>query len=236
MRYTVSILLAVALMTAVVGGCGKRTLTSRIENGIAARLPEVIGPASSYRVEVAGHTGRMIKGKMAQIRIFGEGVEITDELTVDELRVTMDDVVFDKKSETIKSCAATNFQATVKETTFNTYLRAARPDLNELRINLKKDRMSVHLRPAVLKISLGVDVEGVLRVAQPAKVYFEVDRLALAGLKMPSLVADYVEEKINPVHDLSTTGLKVRLSSVSVTPGSVTLHGAADLVSVVSPP
>lgn len=210
-------------------GCGKSTLTSRIEGGIEARLPEIIGPARSYKVEVSGNTSRMVKGRVAQVRIHGEGVGITDDLTVDELHVTLDDVTFDRRAQSIKSCAATNFKALVYEPTLNDYLRNERPDLDDLRVRLRQNRMLVHVRPTVLRISFGVDLEGDLRIVDSDKVHFKVDRLALAGLKMPGLIAGYVEERINPVQDLSVAGFDAKIKRVRIIPGTLLMEGTADL-------
>ena len=227
------LLLAMAA-AATISGCGKQMITSKIEKGIAQRLPEIIGPAKSYRVEVSGHTTSMIKGEMREIRIYGEDVAITPVLTVDKLFAKLENVDFDKRSQIIKSCSGSTFEATVSEAKLNSYLHTVRPDIEDLRVNLRKDKMLVHLRPKVLGLSFGTDVEGGLSVVEPAKVYYKVDRLALAGLKMPGILADYVEEKMNPIQDLSATNLKVRLSSADLQPGVLELKGSADLGSGLS--
>ncbi len=233
MRYTKVIFLGIIAACILIAGCGKRMLTTRIEDGIAARLPQIVGPARSYKVEVSGHTKDMIKGDMTQIRIFGEGVNLLPELVVDELQVTLNDVDFDTKTQTIKSCGATKFIAVLREPTFNAYLKSAKPDLPELGVKLLQDKVAVHIRPTVLKMSVGVDLEGYLRVVRPAKIYFEVDRLKLAGLKMPGMVADYLEEKINPIQDFSSTGLSVNLTSVNIAPGLLKMQGSADLMDAI---
>lgn len=219
----------ILIVAVLVSGCAKGIVTSQIESSIAERLPEIIGPARSYRVEVSGHTTQMIKGKMSQVRILGEVVSIAPNLAVDELEVTLDDIVFDRHTQAIKSCKATLFTAKVAERTLNAYLSAERPDLNELRVRLRRGRMLVHVRPAFLKLSVGVDLEGTLKVVAPAKVFFEVDRLKLAGLKMPGLTAEYIEEKINPVQDFSSSGLGIRLTSIEISPGALVMKGSAEL-------
>jgi len=226
---------ALVLLAAVaLGGCGKGVITSQIEQGIEARLPAIIGPAKSYDVHVSGRTFEMIKGRMATVSIHGEEVRVTPNLALDDLRVTLSDVVFDKRSQKIASCQDACFRATIREATLNQHLRATKPKLRDLRVRLQKDRMLVHLRPSLASISLGVDVEGTLRIGEPAKIYFEVDRLALAGIKMPALIADYVEEKINPLSDLSQSGLTLHLSSVTLMPGALEMTGSLDLASALS--
>lgn len=228
-RTTALCYMLLVVFAILLNGCGKQLVTSKIEKSIAARLPEVIGPADNYKVEVSGHTKDMLQGEIREIRIYGKNVEVAPILKADELFVVLSDVQADTNTQTIKHVGSANFEAVVREPALNSYLRVAHPDLNELKVTLKKGRMLVHVRPSVIGISFGVNLEGDLFVVKPSTVNYKVDRLALAGLKMPGMVADYIEGKINPVQDLSDNALKINLDSALIEQGAIRMKGTADV-------
>lgn len=224
-----AVIIAVAAVSAILGGCTNEYVTERVEKGIAKKLPELIGPAESYKVDVDGSTARMMKGKINRIEITAYKVKPANKYYLDELNIVLTGVRADPDKQTLESVEKTVFTATITEPSLNKYLRETRPDLKDLKIDLRSSQMLVHTRPAAYKLSASVDLLGKLQIASSRLLNFKVNRLTVAGLKTPQFAANYVEDKINPVLDVVSFGFPAKLQSVNVTPEKVTLNGTADL-------
>jgi hypothetical protein len=158
-----------------VAGCVGDIIDSKVEKKIAESLPDLVGPAKSYDVEVHGSKGKMIKGQIEELIVHGEEVWLTPDLCIDALNVRMKDVVADRKKSELKSVGETTFEATLSEKSLNGYIDKIRTDSPKIKIKLLKGKMMVHGRPKAWIVSANVDVTGSLE-PKGDKLYLKVDR------------------------------------------------------------
>jgi hypothetical protein len=201
-------------------------VSNAIENGIEARLPTLIGPAGSYKVEVRGSSSRMMRGKIGEVVVHGKDVRVMPQLLLDDLDIVMKDLVADPDTSEIKSVGSVLFQATASEAAVNDYLKHTRPE--GMTVQLLDGDMVVRARPTLLRISASVKLVGRL-VASGEKLNLKVERLEVAGINTPSIAVGMVEDRINPVMDLRDTGFSPELTSATIVPGAIRITGAADL-------
>ena len=209
-------------------GCAGRLVTSAVQNAIERRLPELIGPAQSYSVAVHGSTRGIMRGRISEVSAQGKGVWAQPDLCLDVLDIRMKDVVADPETESVKSVGEVVFSAAISQESLNRYLARTRPDVWS--VELVEGEMVVQGRPKVWRLSADVRLNGHL-VPKGDKLYFQVDRLQVAGLTTPSIAAGIVEDRINPVLDLGGTKFSPELKSATIAPGVVRVTGTAHLKS-----
>ncbi len=215
-----------AVVAVIATGCGGRIVSGPIEKGIREKLPELIGPAKSYQVNVDGSASKMMHGKIKKIDIRGVDVKVSPGLVVSDLHVVLSDVVADTKSGDLKSVGATVFDATVTEDSLNRFLAETRED--KMRAQMLDGRMVVVAEPSVLGLAVSVRVTGRL-VPNGSVLNYKVDQLKVVGIKTPSLAVRMVEDEVNPVIDLATPQFAPLIETVEIKPGVVRIVGTAAL-------
>jgi hypothetical protein len=207
-------------------GCAGGLVSGTVENRIEERLPEIIGPARSYDVAVDGPTRQIMQGKIRKLVIDGKDVWVLPELYMDRLTIRMQDVVADRETSTIKSVGDVGFEAVISEKSLNEYLARTRSD--SMKVELLDDRMVVLARPTVLRVPVNVRLTGHL-VTSGLHLVFRIDQLQVIGVSAPSVAADMVEDRINPVLDLGQLDFVPRVKSLAMEPGAIKIAGSAVL-------
>lgn len=210
----------------VLTGCAGDIIDSKVEKQIANSLPDLVGPAKSYDVEVHGSHRKMIKGQIEELIVHGEEVWLMPDLCIDQLMVRMTDVVADRKESALKSVGETSFEATISEKSLNEYIDKIRTDNPD--VKLIDGKIKVHGRPKAWIVSASVDLTGSLE-PKGDKLYLRIDHFDVAGIRAPSIGAKMLEDWINPVIDLGITGFSPELKSVDISPGAVRITGVAHL-------
>ena len=223
--------LAIGLIILGVTGCVDQIVSDRVENRIKERLPELIGPAESYHVEVHGSLNQMIRGWIREVEIRGKGVKVMPNLCMDTLDINLSDVAADPDTLEIKTIGEIGFEALISEQRINDYLAYTRKD--GLKVKLLDGKMITKSRPKVLGVSANIQVIGYL-VPDGRKLNFRIQRFEVAGIRTPKVAVHTLENRINPVLDMKTTQFSTELKTAAITPDGIRLTGDAKLVGVGS--
>jgi hypothetical protein len=218
------------VLLVALAGCGDRLVARKIEAGVKAKLPEIIGPADSYEVSVSGRAARMISGKVSEINIIGNGVRLKGETYVDELVVQMRDVVFDTDKNSLREVGGTTFQASLSEKSLNRLACARQPELDGLKITLGNGMATVQARPGLLGLSANVTLTGRMELGPKNSINFVSERMSVAGIQTPGMVRDFIMRRVNPVMVLPTSGFPATLTRLTVMSKQIKVDGTADLV------
>src|SRR5688500_6796251 len=126
------ILLAVTvpLLTA---GC-TRPVNRAAERKIRDALPKFIGPARVWRAHVENSPERTARGRLSQVTIDGEDVDLRKTIRLNRLHIEMREAVVNVNRARLKSVGQTTFQAIVSERDLNDYLRSASSPDDSVRI------------------------------------------------------------------------------------------------------
>ncbi|MGC4044579.1 MAG: DUF2993 domain-containing protein [Armatimonas sp.] len=222
MRYAALLLLALALV-----GCA-RPGEQQAEKAILKLLPEYLGPAKSYRTQVKGKSlGAVMRGRLREVHIVGEQVQLTDELTVRELTIDAEEVAADMKTRSLKGEGKATFIARIDERPLDSMAHKRRPKLADLRLTLRGRYVQVTVRPEVFGYpTLPITVDGTLAVRGGGKsLDFEPDRGRLTIIPIPEPVLDFVAERLNPVVDLSALTVPIRIEKAETVGGQLVLSG-----------
>lgn len=217
-----TLLLALAL-----AGCA-RPGEREAEKAILRLLPEYLGPAKKYSVQVKGKSlGAISRGHLREVRIAGTDVRLTDELTVRELTVDAEEVAVDLKSRSLQGVSQALFSARIDEAPLDAMARKRRPKLLDLKLRLTGKWVEATVRPEVFGYpTIPITVRGTLAVRRGGRALdFSPDRGRLSIVPIPEALLDFVAERLNPVVDLSGLTVPIQVERAEVSGGALTLSG-----------
>lgn len=200
----------------------------KIGQSVAAKMPELVGPAQSYSANVTGGLIGIILGRIERIDITGRKVKMSNGIIVDRLDIGLSGVRF-KPDQTVTRVESASFSALVTEDDLNNWLATSRPDLHDGHITIENGRLIVRAKPKVLLLRTPVKVEGTLRILDGSKLYMVLKKVSTRGVRVPGFVRGRIEHDINPILDAEQLGIGARLKSVQVSNGTIIVTGTADV-------
>ena len=216
---TLPLLLALALV-----GCD---VSGRVEAEIEAALPAALGPADAYDATVEGL--RLGDGTVEAVTVVGTRVAREDAPVVDRLDVALRGVAFDRSSKRLTRVDAARATARLLPADLAAYLVAQR-GVARAEVALEApDRAVVRFEGEVegVRIPLGASVAGRLR-AVDGRVRLDVERVSAAGIGLGGALAERLDQRINPVVDLTDEDLALEVTAVRVEGGALVLDATGD--------
>ncbi len=226
MRRSTALALPLCLLGA---GCGVgQSPQTIVAHKIADALPQAIGPASHYDVQVSGDALGLARGRARGVLIRGQDVRLTPAVTLDALTLNTRDIVFDAKSRQVQSIGSALFAASMGQAHLTEYLLQVRPDLS---VTLGASDLQATLPVAVGPVHTTVSVRGTLVPAAPgaSALDFVADRARVGLLPVPAFAVNAALAAVNPVLDLSRAKVPIGVQSADVESGQLTIRGTAQL-------
>ena len=206
----------------------------RIEETIAHNLHQTIGPARSYDVTITGSLIEIARGNLSAATIRGKHVETDKGIRLDRLLIRLRGVRFELGSPSMLDAEETTFETSVTEAELSSYLSRTRADIPDLRIALLDGKFRLSASSISVGRSTPVNAEGTLAVADGTRLICNLVSVTCNGKTAPTFFRNVLENRLNPVLDLTKWRFSATLKSAVVRRGSVTLTGSADLTSRVS--
>ena len=220
-------LLPLLLVLAVGGGC--HPAEGLVERAIVRELPERIGPAEDYRVEV---TGLMVReGTAKRIAILGRRVRPDGAPVLDRLDLDLHGVRYDRDAGRLDAVARATATAHLLPADLADFLMTHR-NVREATVLLQAPQgATLRLRPEIAGLAVPenvrVEITGRLQVAS-GTVRFEVESVRAAGLNLGRAAARRLGTAINPIVDLTDTDAGLRITDLTVRDGALTVQALAD--------
>lgn len=205
----------------------------KIGQSVAAKMPQLLGPADSYTADVTGGFFGIIRGKIDRLNVHGRGVRLSNGMRVDRLNVVLTGVHF-KSDQTVTDVEKTSFDASVTEQNLNDFLRTSRPDVPNAKVVIGPDKLSLSASPRVLGIRTPVSMEGKLQIADSTKLNMILNRIRARGIALPGFLRGRIMHDINPVMDATKMGMPAKLKTVALGKGQITVTGAADITKALA--
>ena len=217
------------LLACLLAGCG-RSVERVAERRVNALLPVFLGPAEKYSTRVRGKTGALTRGRLRSVHIVGTGVELSPELTLDTLTLDLTGVDVDTKAGNLRSVESVAFGATLGEVGLNRYLRARRPDVPGLRVDIRGSEVIVHAQPEVLELAaVPIRVRGTVTPRGGGSTMdFTPGGANVSVVPIPTPVLGYLARRVNPIVDLSALRIPVRIERSDIRQGVLHLSGTVD--------
>lgn len=205
-------------------------VTNQVERTLERELPQAIGPADRYDVEIEGLRART--GEARRVTIVGERVRPKEAPVLERIEMELQGIRYDEDAKRLERVESARATARVLPGDLAAFLEAHR-SVQDVSVALQgPDAATLRVRPELggLQLPAGVDVEVTGRlVARDGHVHFDVARVRAAGLNLGGAVARRLSEAINPVVDLSGTPARLQVTRVRVEDGAVHLDATGDL-------
>jgi hypothetical protein len=157
------LLAALAAVALLAGGCG-RPAQRIAKSGSTHCCPRILWPADHYSTRVRDSTSGLLRGRLRSIHVDGVNVRMSDDLTVDRLALDVRDASVNTRTQRLNRIGSVTFAATIGEANLNRYVRALRPDIENLSVRLRAGEAILQAKPDVADLfGLPVSLRGTLR-------------------------------------------------------------------------
>lgn len=225
---------AALLSLLALAGCNP--VDGLVERGLEARLPEVIGPADHYAVDVVGLD--LGSGEAERVTVVGERVRPADAPVLDRLDLVLSGVRYDQEAERLDRVDDARGTVRVRAADLTAFLDAHRHVRGASLTLRPPDGATLRFRPEAggyaLPEGVAVELAGRL-VAEGGHVRFDVEAVRAAGLNLGRTVAARLDREINPVVDLTGGRMRLSVTGLAVETDAVVLTAMGDLAGVTLP-
>ena len=202
-------------------------VTQRVETLIRDRLPQIIGPALRYEVEVQGVSadGTLLE----RVRIVGLRVARGDAPVFDRLEGDFAAVRVDRAEKRVVSIGAAGVTADLLAGDLAAYLMA-RGWIDDAKVGFRPPFEVVangrlRLPGMVSGPTAPAEFRGRL-LAQEAQLHLSIDSLRLGTVAVPSVVRSVLETAINPLFTTGSFAVPSRIDSVAVEGAALRIRGS----------
>ena len=203
-------------------GCSPANLVAQ---GIERELPKYVGPAEHYDVQI---TGLDLSNNSAEsVLAIGERVRPEGAPVIDQLRLRLEGVQYDKAAEKLSQVGSARLNAIIKTADLVTFLEAYR-NVRSAEVVLRSPNSgTLSIRPQLgnfaLPAGITVEVTGQL-IGQGTQLTFEVNKVTAAGIDVSSMAASRLSDLINPLADLQGLPIEVNITDVRVAGDTIGLE------------
>lgn len=218
---------AVALLLPL--GCSTHLLRGQIEKRIATRLRSLIGPANHYSVRIYDtRDAELVVGSIRRLTVEGSNVLVGGVIRLDRLRLEASGIRFRGGPDDLARVKESFLAVEISQAALNDYLEKERPE-DEAHATLHDGAVKLSGVLRLLGARVPVEATGIVEVVDERQVVFRARSVHAPELRLPEAGAALVERQVNPLVDVALLDWPVRLSSIRVEEGKVTLEGALDL-------
>lgn len=225
-RGPVALTAAVAL-AAVVSGCSTTVVRRSVEKRVERRLATILGPAERYEVRILDtRDAELVRGRARRVEVSGRRIYARSQFLIDALTLSLDDLRYEGGDPDLISVRRSDLQVEFTDEALNNYLRGfhARYDPT---VRFSKDQVSVEVTYPFLGAPTEIHATGRLVIREGRQLLFDAEKADVSFINQPGFGERFVEDRVNPLFDLSRIDFPARLESVQLLPGRLRAYGTA---------
>jgi hypothetical protein len=218
--------LALGLLAA---GCSTTIVRHKVEKKAEQKLQTALGPADSYKVRITGtRDSELVRGRARQVEVDGTKIRARGQMLIDSMRLTAEDLRYTGEEPYYVTVARTDLELEFTDTALNEYLAKYEKKYDPV-LHFHPDRVDVKMLYPFLGKPTPISGSGRLVVEEATRLVFKADKVDLSFLNKPGFGEKFVEDRINPLLDMSEIQFPARLESVTVMEGRIRAHGSASI-------
>jgi hypothetical protein len=235
LKHTIKVCFLTVVLPLLFAGCS-RTINRTAERKVRDALPSYIGPAKVWRAHVDNPVERTLKGKLRNVTIDGEEVQLAEQIACETLHIELQDVVVDTKRQRLQSIGQATFLAVINEADLNDYLQRNPPPEEEpvriKRVHLRKGAIQSEATRWLLGRAWPYTITAQPRLESATRLKFDPDRMTVLGhrVMLPASALRWLARRLDQGFDFSSLPFPVQISQFSVESGKIRLEGTADLL------
>lgn len=214
-----------------IGGCGRGPVQNTAAHKIADALPQILGPAAHYDVQVDGDSLALSRGRARHVHIDGVDVQLTPSAIVDTLHLDAQDLSFDTAARQLQHVGRVDFTGTMSQAHLNQYLAQTKTGIPGLVVTLRQSDVEARVPVTLLGLHTTAALSGTLQPsAESADKLDFITRGAQVGVvPLPAGLVRLAIDEINPLIDLSGVRVPISLTQVDVVNEQIVVRGTAQL-------
>ena len=236
-RFHVAWALPAILALLALAGC-TRPINRAAERHIRDLLPQALGPAKSYQVHVSGSPFRTASGRLHDVTIDGQDVQLGKGMLLDELDLHLQGVDVDTLHKRLKGIRSASFAATVGATALDEYFAGESPqgaDLQNVAVHFAPgDHVVISGDRMVLGLGVPFTVSGPVRTEGGRRLELDATALRVAGIPLGGVILNFVKDHFDSAVDLSQLPFGVEITGVTTSAGKLTLSGTANTAAILA--
>lgn len=227
-KILISIAIAVAAIYVLSGLIFANSLHI-LERELEKRLPELVGPAAKYQVKIKDtDIVDVVSGQINELYLFAEKVTPRECPQLESVKVHLHNVLFDM--DKIEKIENANFIIVVDEDSINKYIPLKLQEYPDTKVELKDGLAVLNTSKKFFNFNLPVKISGILEVKNYKQVNFKCSSLAVSGIPIPDFALKYIEEKINPLVDLTQIKIVTDITDIKILAKKIQVEGRAEVL------
>lgn len=199
-----------------------------LERELEKRLPALVGPAKKYTVKIKD-TGIMdlLSGTIKDLYMSAEQVLPKDCPQIESVKIHLSGIEFDL--DKIEKITGANFIIILSQDSINNYLPEKVKEYPDLRVELKDNNITVSTSKKIYGFALPIKVAGILEAENQKRVNFRCNSLSVSGIPLPEFVRKNLEEKVNPLVDLTEMKIITNILGIKIMDNRLQVEGSASV-------
>lgn len=227
-------------------GC-TRAVNRAAERRIRDALPDLLGPAKQYRVHIDNAPERTVRGRLANVTVDGDTVQLGNLLLVERIHLDLKGVEVDTDKSQVTAVREAAFVVTVSEASLDEFLTGEGPQgerLRKMHVRLGDNQVTISGEREVIntklpflgtpvKIRVPFSLTGPLRVAGPTRMEIDPTRITVVGIPVFGGPLNFIKDRFERSVELERLPFPVQLTEVRSEKGRLILAGKADVLSIL---
>lgn len=218
----------------LLAGCSTTVVRRGVERRVERRLATILGPAERYRVRILDTTdAELVKGRARRVEVRGRRVYARSEMLIDSLLLTLDDLRYEGGDPDLVSVRRSDLQVEFTDEALNSYLRAYHARYDPV-VRFRADQVEVTVTYPFLGTPTVIHATGRFVIREGRQLLFDAEKADVSFINQPGFGEKFVEDRINPLFDLSRIDFPARLESVEMLPGRLRAYGTAAITKQIN--
>jgi hypothetical protein len=173
------------LVVLALGGCAPPGTYSKVRGIVRDVVTRDLGPADKYDVDVSRDSVSNLRaGRLSSVKVHGVNVRTHAGIVLDEVFLSADDVVVDRKAKRVKSARDASFTAYLGDATLASVLARTQSIVNPV-VSITPDGVTVRGQYTMAGVPMNVSASGNVRIAGPQSLEFVSKSVTAGGVPVP---------------------------------------------------
>ncbi|MBM3459230.1 MAG: DUF2993 domain-containing protein, partial [Armatimonadetes bacterium] len=225
--------LALGLLGALPGlvGCSTVVVRRGVERRVERRLGDLLGPAEGYQVRIRGSRDPdLVRGYARRVEVRGRGILARGQLRVERLDLTLEDLRYEGGEPYFVSVGRSELEVEFTDAALNRYLSEYHGRYQPS-VRFLEGQVEVRMLYRFLGAPTPLRAVGRFQVEEGKKLNFEALEadVPFISADQPEFRRRFVQDRVNPLLDLTRLEFPAQLESVELSPGRLKARGTANL-------
>ena len=193
------------------------------------RLVDLLGPAERYRVRIREtRDPELVRGRARRVEVEGDRIFARQQFHLDSLRLTLIDLRYEGGEPYFISVRRSDLEIEFTDTALNQYLKAYHARY-EPEFHFEPEVVHARMVYPFLGKPTPIRASGRLVIQEGRRLLFKADKADVSFINQAGFGERFVEDRVNPLLDLTRIDFPARLESVEVLQGRLRARGTAAL-------